>query len=333
MNASGQISKIVMAQEFTLNAEVSEKQSNTRLDQAIADLFPEYSRTRLKQWIEQQRVKVDGAVVTKPRAKVLIGQSVEIDALLEDEVTFAPEDIPLNIVYEDDAIIVINKPAGLVVHPGAGNMQGTLLNALLNHCPALSEVPRAGIVHRLDKDTTGLMVVAKTVPAQTWLVSELQKRNITREYEAIAWGNMTAGGTVDQPIGRHPTKRVAMAVHPMGKEATTHYRVAERYRFFTRLRLRLETGRTHQIRVHMAHIKHPLMGDPVYGGRNRLPKGAGESMLEALRGFQRQALHAVALSLLHPDTRELMSWEAPVPEDMLQMAELLRTDTQTHGIL
>lgn len=322
-----------MAQEFKLNAEVGENQSSHRLDQAIADLFPEYSRTRLKQWIDDERVRVNGSVVTKARTKVLLGQQIEIDALLEDEVSFEPEDIPLNIVYEDDAIIIINKPAGLVVHPGAGNMQGTLLNALLNHSPALSEVPRAGIVHRLDKDTTGLMVVAKTVPAQTWLVNQLQKRNITREYEAIAWGNMTAGGTVDEPIGRHPTRRVAMAVHPMGKEATTHYRIAERYRFFTRLRLRLETGRTHQIRVHMAHIKHPLLGDPVYGGRNRLPKGAGESMLNALKGFQRQALHAVALSLLHPDTKERMSWEAPIPDDMVSMAALLRNDTQTHGLL
>ena len=322
-----------MAQEFKLTAEVGENQSGHRLDQAIADLFPEYSRTRLKQWIEDERVRVNGTVVTKARTKVLLGQHIDIDALLEDEVSFEPEDIPLNIVYEDDAIIIINKPAGLVVHPGAGNMQGTLLNALLNHSPALSEVPRAGIVHRLDKDTTGLMVVAKTVPAQTWLVNQLQKRNITREYEAIAWGNMTAGGTVDEPIGRHPTRRVAMAVHPMGKEATTHYRIAERYRFFTRLRLRLETGRTHQIRVHMAHIKHPLLGDPVYGGRNRLPKGAGEPMLNALKGFQRQALHAVALSLLHPDTKERMSWEAPIPDDMVSMAALLRNDTQTHGLL
>ena len=254
-----------MAQRVQLTATVSENQLGQRLDQALAEMFPDYSRSRIKEWILDQRVLVNGKVCDKPKEKVLGGEQVAINAEIEEEARFEPQDIPLDIVYEDEDIIVINKPRDLVVHPGAGNPDGTVLNALLHYYPPIADVPRAGIVHRLDKDTTGLMVVAKTVPAQTRLVESLQRREITREYEAVAIGHMTAGGTVDEPISRHPTKRTHMAVHPMGKPAVTHYRIMEHFRVHTRLRLRLETGRTHQIRVHMAHITHPLVGDPVYG--------------------------------------------------------------------
>ena len=230
----------------------------------------------------------------------------------------------------DEDIIVINKPRDLVVHPGAGNPDGTVLNALLHYYPPIADVPRAGIVHRLDKDTTGLMVVAKTVPAQTRLVESLQRREITREYEAVAIGHMTAGGTVDEPISRHPTKRTHMAVHPMGKPAVTHYRIMEHFRVHTRLRLRLETGRTHQIRVHMAHITHPLVGDPVYGGRPRPPKGASEAFISTLRKFDRQALHATMLRLYHPISGIEMEWHAPIPEDMVELIEVMRADFEEH---
>ncbi|MDG2392615.1 MAG: 23S rRNA pseudouridine(1911/1915/1917) synthase RluD, partial [Thalassotalea sp.] len=222
----------------------------------------------------------------------------------------------------------INKPAGLVVHPGAGNPDGTVLNALLHHCPEQDKLPRAGIVHRLDKDTTGLMVVAKSIAAQTNLVESLQAREITREYEAIANGIMTAGGIVDEPIGRHATKRTHMAVVHSGRPSVTHYRVVEKYRLHTRLRLRLETGRTHQIRVHMSHIQHALVGDPVYGGRPRPPKNASEELRDILRGFKRQALHAALLSLYHPVTGELMTWTAPVPDDMVAVALALKEDAK-----
>ncbi len=261
-----------MTQEINLKSEISATQTGLRLDQALAELFPDYSRTRIKEWILDGKVSVDGTVVNKPREKVLESQEIEVQATLEEEVHAEAQAIDLNIVYEDDHILVINKQAGLVVHPGAGNSDGTLMNALLHHCPEIEHVPRAGIVHRLDKDTTGLMVVAKTVEAQTHLVAALQARDITREYEAIVLGTMTAGGTVDEPIGRHPTKRTHMAVHHSGKPAVTHYRVAEKFRAHTRLRLRLESGRTHQIRVHMAYIGHVLVGDPVYGGRPKPPR-------------------------------------------------------------
>lgn len=275
---------------------------------------------------------MDGNVVTKPRTKVMGGEVITVLAELEDEVRWEAQDIPLDIVYEDDDILVINKPRDFVVHPGAGTPDGTVLNALLFHCPEVAEVPRAGIVHRLDKDTTGLMVVAKTVPAQTRLVRALQKRNITREYEAIAIGRMTAGGKVDKPIGRHATKRTLMAVSPMGKPAVTHFRVAEHFREHTRIRLRLETGRTHQIRVHMSYLQHPLLGDAAYGGRARIPAGASEDVTAMIRNFDRQALHAVMLRFEHPITGEEMEFHAPVPDDMVELTETLRRDAQEHGL-
>lgn len=316
--------------QITLSAEVQPEQMGQRLDQTLAELFPEYSRSRLKTWIEADLVKLNDRITNIPREKVLGGERIEIIVEVEDETRFEAENIPLNIVYEDDDIIVINKPKDLVVHPGAGNPNGTVLNALLYHYPPISEVPRAGIVHRLDKDTTGLMVVAKTISAQTKLVRDLQKRKITREYEAVASGIMTKGGTVDQPMARHATKRTLMAVHPIGKPAVTHYRIMENYRNYTRLRLRLETGRTHQIRVHMAHIAHPLLGDQTYGGRPRPPKNASEDFMEVLRNFKRQALHAVMLRLAHPITGEMMEWYAPLPDDFVELLNALKADYLEH---
>ena len=298
-----------------------------RLDQVLADLFPEYSRSKLKTWIQDGNVAVNGEVITVPRHKMQMDELVTVQAEMDVQVTSEAQDIALNIVYEDEHILVINIPADLVVHPGAGNPSGTVLNALLNHCPEIDKVPRAGIVHRLDKDTTGLMVVAKTIPAQTHLVDQLQRREMSREYEAVALGTMVAGGIVDAPIGRHATKRTHMAVREMGKPAVTHFRVIEKFRAYTHLRLKLETGRTHQIRVHMAHIKHPLLGDQVYGGRPRLPKGASEEFIAALRGFQRQALHAAQLSLFHPETEEWMTWKAPLPQDMQDLLKAVKKDT------
>jgi 23S rRNA pseudouridine1911/1915/1917 synthase len=317
-----------MAQQVQLTATVSESQLGQRLDQTLAELFPDYSRSRIKEWILNQRVSVNGTVTDKPKEKVLGGERVTIDAEIEEEQRWEPQNIPLDIVYEDEDIIVINKPRDFVVHPGAGNPDGTVLNALLHHYPAIADVPRAGIVHRLDKDTTGLMVVAKTVPAQTHLVDALQRREITREYEAVAIGTMTAGGTVDEPISRHSTKRTHMSVHPMGKPAVTHYRIMEHFRAHTRLRLRLETGRTHQIRVHMSHINHPLVGDPLYGGRQRPPKGASEDFITTLRGFDRQALHATMLRLYHPISGIEMEFHAAIPQDMIDLIDALKADTE-----
>lgn len=317
-----------MAQQVQLTATVSESQLGQRLDQTLAELFPDYSRSRIKEWILDRRVTVNGVMVDTPKEKVLGGELVAIDAEIEEAQRWEPQNLPLDIVYEDEDIIVINKPRDFVVHPGAGNPDGTVLNALLHHYPAIMDVPRAGIVHRLDKDTTGLMVVAKTVPAQTHLVDSLQRREITREYEAVAIGNMTAGGTVEQPISRHSTKRTHMAVHPMGKPAVTHYRIMEHFRAHTRLRLRLETGRTHQIRVHMSHISHPLVGDPLYGGRPRPPKGASEAFITTLRGFDRQALHATMLRLYHPISGIEMEFHAALPQDMVDLIAALKADSE-----
>ncbi|NQY50088.1 MAG: 23S rRNA pseudouridine(1911/1915/1917) synthase RluD [Colwellia sp.] len=302
-----------------------------RFDQTLAIMFPDYSRSRIKEWILAGQVQVNSEVLTRPREKMYGGEVVEINAKVETELRFEAQNIPLDIVYEDEYILVINKPVGLVVHPGAGNPDGTLLNALLHHYPQIGVVPRAGIVHRLDKDTTGLMVIAKTIAAQTNLVEAMQLREITREYEAIACGVMTAGGLVDQPIGRHSTKRTQMAVSFVGRPSVTHYRVMEKYRLHTRLRLRLETGRTHQIRVHMSHITHPLVGDPVYGGRPRPPKNATPELLMKLRSFKRQALHAAMLSLFHPITGEEMTWHAELPEDFVELVKLLQDDNKLNA--
>lgn len=319
-----------MAQQIELTNTVKDSQLGMRLDQVVAELHPDYSRSRIKEWILNGMVSVDGVVTKKPRTTMMGGEELLINAEIEDEIRWEAQDIPLDIVYEDEHILVINKPRDFVVHPGAGTPDGTVLNALLFHCPELAEVPRAGIVHRLDKDTTGLMVVAKTIQAQTRLVRALQKRKITREYEAIAMGRMTGGGTIEKPIGRHSTKRICMAVNEMGKDAITHYRVAEHFREHTRIVLRLETGRTHQIRVHMSYMSHPLIGDAIYGGRPRPPRHASADLIQALRAFDRQALHARMLRLQHPITGELMEWRAPLPIDMVAMMNILRQDKEEH---
>jgi 23S rRNA pseudouridine1911/1915/1917 synthase len=314
-------------QTVELEAEIPLEMAGQRLDQALAALFPDYSRSRLQGWVRAGQVTVDGRVL-RPRDKVDGGEQVRLAATLEDESRDAPEDIALDLLYEDADILVLNKPAGLVVHPGAGNPAGTLVNALLHHRPELRVLPRAGIVHRLDKDTSGVMVVACTPAAHAALVRQLEERSVKREYEAVCVGVMTGGGTVDAPIGRHPVDRVRMAVREGGREAVTHYRVAERFRGHTHLHCRLETGRTHQIRVHMAHIRHPLVGDPVYGGRLGVPAGATPALIEALRGFKRQALHAARLELRHPGHGETISFAAELPEDLAGLLAVLREDAK-----
>ncbi|NVK39741.1 MAG: 23S rRNA pseudouridine(1911/1915/1917) synthase RluD [Oceanospirillaceae bacterium] len=315
-------------EQVQLEARASDELVGMRLDQAIAQLFPDYSRSRLQGWIKDGCVTVDGEQ-KRPRDKLLGGELIRVEAELERIEDHQAQDIPLDIVYEDDDILVLNKPAGLVVHPAVGHADGTLLNALLHHSPEIAQVPRAGIVHRLDMDTTGLMVVAKTIQAQTELVAQLQERSMGREYEAVVQGVMTGGGMVDEPMGRHSRNRQKMAVTAMGKEAVTHYRVLHRYRAHTHIRLKLETGRTHQIRVHMSHINYPLVGDPLYGGRFRLPKGVSEPLVKVLRGFQRQALHAKKLELWHPSTGELMSWEVDLPADMQVLLDALQRDLRS----
>jgi len=309
-------------------AEIGPDLAGKRLDQALASLFEDYSRSRLQAWTKEGRVKVNGNLL-RPRDKVMLGDQVELHAQLDDQVECRPQPVPLDIVFEDDHLLVIDKPAGLVVHPAAGNPDGTLQNGLLYHNASLIELPRAGIVHRLDKDTTGLMVVAKTQIAHKCLVAALAAREVKREYRALVVGKLNVGGTIDQPIGRHPTQRIRMAVNPMGKPAITHYRVLEKFRAHTLLRVNLETGRTHQIRVHMAHMRHPIFGDPVYGGRLQIPSGADEGLKGIMRAFKRQALHAKRLGLVHPATGKFMQWEAPIPHDMAELLEALRADV--HG--
>ncbi len=318
-----------MSENIELESRVPSEYTGKRFDQIVALLFPEYSRSRLTAWIKEGAILVDGKQL-KPREKLYGGEKIMIEAVLEDMEAHEGEEMALDIVYEDDDIMVINKPAGLVVHPAVGHRKGTLLNGLLYHCPAIAQVPRAGIVHRLDMDTTGLMVVAKTIQAQLDLVGQLQDRSMGREYEAITNGVMTGGGCVEEPMGRHGTNRLKMAVVSMGKEAVTHYRLLEKFRAHSHIRLKLETGRTHQIRVHMAHINYPLLGDQTYGGRARLPKGIEEETIEALRGFKRQALHAKKLELWHPGTGEQVSWEIPLPEDFEKLLAVLKNDALGH---
>ncbi|HBO5825942.1 TPA: 23S rRNA pseudouridine(1911/1915/1917) synthase RluD [Pseudomonas aeruginosa] len=308
-------------------AEVPFELGGQRLDQIAAQLFPEHSRSRLAGWIKGGRLTVDGAVL-RPRDIVHSGAQLVLEAEQEAQGEWLAQDIELEIVYEDEHILVIDKPAGLVVHPAAGHQDGTLLNALLYHVPDIANVPRAGIVHRLDKDTTGLMVVAKTLEAHTKLVAQLQARSVSRIYEAIVIGVITSGGTIDAPIGRHGVQRQKMAVVDAGKVAVSHYRVLERFRAHTHTRVKLETGRTHQIRVHMSHIGYPLVGDPVYGGRFRIPPVASQTLVQTLREFPRQALHARFLELDHPATGVRMKWESPLPEDFLWLLSLLRQDRE-----
>ena len=301
-----------------------------RFDQVLAELFPDFSRSRLTEWIKAGDALLDGQLV-KPKAAVRGGEPVTVSVRIEVETGEAlPEDIAIEILYEDEDVLVVNKPAGLVVHPGAGNPRGTLVNALLHFDARLAGLPRAGIVHRLDKDTSGLMVVARTLRAHTSLVEQLSGREVHRQYLAVVQGTMVAGTTINAPIGRHPTDRVRMAVAKegaSGRDAITHYRVREKFRAHTLVECRLETGRTHQIRVHMAYVRHPIVGDPLYGGSFRMPKAATDELAARLHGFRRQALHAEKLSFKHPATGEMVTTEAPVPDDMQGLVLDLRNDT------
>ena len=317
---------------------ISNDMVGKRLDQVLAQALSDYSRSRLQQWLKAGYVLMDGNV-PKTREKVKGGETVEVQiaqALGEDkpQENWQAQPIDLNIVYEDEALIIINKPVGLVVHPGAGNLDGTMVNALVHHAPELANIPRAGVIHRLDKDTSGILVVAKTLAAHHGLTQMLQAREFNREYQAIVVGVMTGGGKVDAPIGRHPTHRTKMAVLPhskTAKEAITHYRVAQRFRHHTLVNVKLETGRTHQIRVHLAHINYPIVGDSVYGGRLRIPANATAELLDGLRGFKRQALHARLLGFNHPQSGEYMEWEADLPEDIQQLLVLLENDLNSAG--
>ena len=301
-----------------LTATIPDEMAGMRLDQCLAALFPDYSRSKLQIWIKAGRVTINQCSL-KAKDKIDGGETVVLDAEEETVLVYEAEDIPLDIVYEDESFLIINKPAGLVVHPAVGHWDGTLVNALLNHAPDLKALPRAGIVHRLDKDTTGLMMVAKTLKAHFSLSKQLEERSITREYLALVKGWMTAGGTVNEPLGRHPNDRKRHTVRKDGKHAVTHYRLEQRLKRHTLVRVKLETGRTHQIRVHMAHIGYPLVGDQYYGGRFQMPAHCSEQLELVLRNFKRQALHATRLGLQHPETNEYCEWEYPMPEDMVEL--------------
>jgi len=301
-----------------------------RLDQALAQLLPQYSRSRIQKWIEEGAVLVNGLPV-RARDLVTGGETATVEARLPKEIGIKAEKLPLDIVHQDAAVIILNRPPGVVVHPGAGNPGKTLQNALLAHDPKLKRVPRAGLVHRIDKDTSGLLVVARTIEAQAALVAELAEHEIEREYLAICTGAMTGGGTVDKPIDRHRSHRLKFTVRSDGREAVTHYRIEKRFRQHTLARVRLETGRTHQIRVHMEHVGYPVVGDPLYAGRKRYPKGATQQLRETLENFRRQALHAAKLTLTHPKSGKRVSFEAPLPDDMQGLIDMLQQDMDDNG--
>ena len=306
---------------------VPDELAGRRLDQALSKLCPQHSRSRLQRWVKAGNVKVDDRII-RQRDPVKAGATIEIVPIYETQPHWSVEAIPLDIIYEDESIIVLNKPAGLVVHPGAGNPDHTLLNALLYHDQTLQQVPRAGIVQRLDKDTSGIMVVARTPAAHTFLVDQLQQRLVRREYQAIVNGVMTAGGRVEAAIGRHPVHRKRMAVVERGKPATSHYRILKKYPTHTHIQLTLESGRTHQIRVHMAYIRFPVVGDPVYGGRNLLPKNVSQAFRQTIQSFPRQALHACALGLQHPVSDDDMIWTVPLPQDMQDLLNAIESDAR-----
>ncbi len=319
-----------MSEKIDLQAEIPAELAGERLDQAAAQLFPDYSRSRLQSWIKAGELRVDGAQC-KPRDKVSAGAQITVATTLEAAVGWVAQPIELDIVYEDAHIIVLNKPAGLVVHPAAGHADGTLVNALLAHAPEMELLPRGGIVHRLDRETSGIMVAARTLQAHGDLVAQLQARTVKREYRAVCVGALTGGGTVKEPIGRHPKQRKKMAVVHNGKPAVTHYRIHRRFGHHTSITVNLETGRTHQIRVHLAHRHNPLIGDPVYGGRPRIPAGASQLLIDTLRSFPRQALHARALGLIHPYSGEEMHFECPVPGDIEELLRVLASEDPEAG--
>jgi len=309
------------------NFQISEEFKSLRLDQALAKLLPEFSRTEIQDWLKTGEILVDGKI-TRAKEKVIGGEEITISASFKDQPEWQAEDIALDIVYNDEDLMVINKPVGMVVHPAAGNFSSTLLNALLHHTPELKDLPRAGIIHRIDKDTSGLLIIAKNHNSLNSLTKQLKKKSISRIYHAIIQGVLTSGGTIDKPIGRHSIKRKKMAVTDTGKPAVTHYRIIERYRAYTKVKVILETGRTHQIRVHFADNKHPLLGDQTYGGRLQLPKGASSDLVDELRSFKRQALHAYELTLEHPTNKKPLTLNAPVPADMAKLIKILQEDAK-----
>ena len=311
--------------EDCLEARVPIQCHGMRLDQVAAELFPNYSRNRLATWMKEGRLTVDGRTV-KPRDKATASAQVTLTVTDEPVIDWQPQSLPLDIVFEDEHILVVNKPAGVVVHPAAGHADGTLVNALLAHAPELDALPRGGIVHRLDKETSGIMFVARSSMAHKSLVAQLSERTVSRTYCAVCTGALTGGGKIDAPIDRHPTARTKMAVVADGKSAVTHYRIAHRFKHYTQLQVNLETGRTHQIRVHMAHRKWPLIGDPVYGGRQRVPAGASDLLMSTLRGFPRQALHAQALEFEHPASGDWMAFETDLPDDLVNLLEVLESE-------
>ncbi len=318
---------VPMPDPITLEARVPDASAGRRFDAVLAELFPEHSRSRLAGWIKAGQARLDGREA-RPRDAVRGGERVTVEAHVEVQTHAPAEDIALDVLFEDAHVIVVNKAPGLVVHPGAGNPRGTLVNALLHRDPSLNTLPRAGIVHRLDKDTSGVMVIARTLEAHTALVDQLSARQVHRQYLAVVVGSLVSGGTANAAIDRHPRDRLRMAVREDGREAITHFRLRERFRAHTLLECRLETGRTHQIRVHMAHLKHPIVGDPLYGGPLKLPRGASEDTIATLRGFRRQALHAETLEFAHPATGEPVRCTAPVPADMQALVAALREDSR-----
>jgi len=317
-------------QTIQLNTEIPFEMAGKRLDQVLVALFPDYSRARWQKWIKNGFDQINSQI-GKSKDKVRGGETIDVNTVLKENDSWEAQDLPLNILFEDEEVLVLDKPAGLVVHPGAGNPDQTLLNALLHHAPTLSQIPRAGIIHRLDKDTSGVLVIAKTLFSHNFLVSQLQDRAFIREYQTLVTGLLTAGGTIDAPIGRHPVQRVQMAVVNNGKPAVTHYRLIERFRAHTYVQVRLETGRTHQIRVHFAHIRFPVVGDPVYGGHIRFPPKCLDNLRNTLEKFPRQALHAARLGILHPRTQTPLEWNSPLPDDMSQLIKVLRDDRTAHS--
>jgi 23S rRNA pseudouridine1911/1915/1917 synthase len=321
-----------MSAEFqVIDLEIPQELAGLRLDSALARLLPEHSRTRIKGWIDAGQVKV-GRLPCRPRDVVNAGSHVQVHMIPEVlPAEVLPETMPLNWVHVDAEVAVLDKPAGLVVHPGAGNRQHTLQNALLGWDPSLAKLPRAGIVHRLDKDTSGLLVIARTPEAHTSLTRQLAARSVSREYLAVCVGALTGGGTIDAPIGRHRSDRLRMTVRGDGRPAITHYRIVERFRAHTLLRIKLETGRTHQIRLHLAHLHYPIVGDPTYGGRLARPRGARESLIDTLRDFKRQALHATTLAFDHPRSGYRQTFQSPVPPDFAALLAALREDIREQG--
>jgi 23S rRNA pseudouridine1911/1915/1917 synthase len=306
---------------------IPEEANGQRLDQVLVKLLPEYSRVLIQKWIKAGELRLNHKVV-KPKTLVLGGEAVTLETQMEAKTVWVAQPLPLTVIFEDEALLIINKPIGLIVHPGSGNPDNTLVNALLHRNPELELLPRAGLVHRLDKDTSGLLVIAKTLPAYNNLVKQLKARTIRREYQTLVSGTIISGGTVDAPMARHPLQRKRMAIIETGRPAITHYRVLEKFRSHTRLKVRLETGRTHQIRVHMTSIQHPIIGDSTYGERLRLPKGATPALVTALRQFKHQALHADELGLIHPVSEEEMAWKIELPDDFQKLLLALREDTQ-----